>query len=279
LELTNVSSEITSHLVAVHPQKPENGNRIQFRAKDLYLEFEDASSLKVDEKITLMKWCNALITHIEPAGDGLFLKATLMEDDKDFKSTKKINWLPKCQHLTEVDLVEYDHLINAKKIDEDMDFLAVLNENSRFSTAAFADPNIKNLSKSDIVQFERRGYYIVDKIHKIENDITHRKMEMIYIPDGRAKTMSNLSTKVDVGKMAKGKTMEKEEKPGDKKEEVKEEAKENPDKKKKEKTVRPPKPDVIPEKKEKKPKEAPVDDKAKAETTGTAETVANPENK
>jgi len=74
-----------------------------------------------------------------------------------------------------------------KKIEENVDFLTILNENSRFSTHAWADPNVKNLQKGDLVQFERRGYFIIDKIHKLDGDITKRKMEMAYIPDGKTK--------------------------------------------------------------------------------------------
>jgi len=123
-----------------------------------------------------------------------------------------------------------------KKIEEDMDFLTVLNENSKFFTHALADPNIKNLQAGDLVQFERRGYFIVDKVHKIDGDTTKRRMEMIYIPDGKTKTMSNLGTKVDVGKTAKGKTLDKEEE--------KKEDKESkpPTEEKKKKKERPPKP-------------------------------------
>jgi len=240
LELTNFPHELTAHMIPIHPQKLQLGNRVQFRYNHLYLEFEDASGLKVDEKITLMKWGNALITSITPSGDGLALKATLMEEDKDFKNTKKINWLPKCEHLAEVEFVEYDHLINAKKIEEDMDFLTVLNENSRFVTQAFADPNIKNLQASGLVQFERRGYFIVDKVHRVDGDVGKRKMEMVYIPDGKSKTMSNLGTKVDVGLIAKGKTVGKEE---EKKEDDSKKEDENKEKvEKKKKTPRPPKP-------------------------------------
>lgn len=75
------------------------GNRPQLRTNELYLEFEDASTLQVGEKITLMKWGNAIIASIEQQGDALLLKANLLEDDKDFKSTKKLNWLPKTDLL------------------------------------------------------------------------------------------------------------------------------------------------------------------------------------
>jgi glutamyl-tRNA synthetase len=240
VELTNAKDEITTHMIPIHPQKPQIGNRPQIRSNLLYLEYEDASTLAVDEKITLMKWGNAKITSIEPnAEGGLILKATLMEEDKDFKTTKKINWLPKCAHLTDVDLVEYDHLINAKKIDEDMDFMLVINEVSKYNTQAFADPNLKNLQKGELVQFERRGFFIIDKVDKVDGDITNRKPVMFYIPDGKSKTMSNIGTKIDVGKMAKGGAIGKEE---EKKEESKEAKPEEPKKEKKEKKPRPPKP-------------------------------------
>jgi len=89
IELTNLTDELTAHMVPIHPQKPQLGNRVQFRNNLLYLEYEDASTLVNDEKITLMKWANAKITSIEPSGDGLALKGILMEEDKDFKNTKR----------------------------------------------------------------------------------------------------------------------------------------------------------------------------------------------
>jgi len=47
--------------------------------------------------------------------------------------------------LSEIDIVEYSHLLNAEKVEEDLDFLTILNENSKFVTPAYADPFIKNL--------------------------------------------------------------------------------------------------------------------------------------
>jgi len=67
--------------------------------------------------------------------------------------------------------------------------------------------------------------------------------------------MSNLGTKVDVGKLAKGGALKEESKVDVKVEEVKVEGGDVKEEgKKKEKKPRPPKPDVIPEKKPKEPK-------------------------
>ena len=116
----------------------------------MYLEYEDAVTLKEGEKITLMKWGNVLINKIETQGDSLTLTANLLEDDKDYKSTKKINWLPKCDLLVTVHLNEYDHLLKVDKVDDNTDFDSALNEKTKFTTEAYADPGVKNLQRCNL---------------------------------------------------------------------------------------------------------------------------------
>ena len=79
-----------------------------------------------------------------------------------------------------------------------MELIDVLNENTKFVTEALAEPFVKNLNKGDIVQFERRGYFIVDKIIKNQENEPETILEMNFIPDGRSKTASSLSTKVSL---------------------------------------------------------------------------------
>ena len=70
-----------------------------------------------------MKWSNCSITRVEPQLDGsIFLYAELLESDKDFKSTKKLNWISAKTPFVKVNLIEYDHLLKVKKVDETMDF-------------------------------------------------------------------------------------------------------------------------------------------------------------
>jgi glutamyl-tRNA synthetase len=151
LNTNKYTSEPQGFQIALHPKNADLGNRLQFRTNELYLEFEDAKDFKVDQKITLMNWGNATIKDIKPEGDAFKIFADLNEEDTDFKSTLKISWLPKTDMLTEVDLVEYDHLITTDKIDEEAlekegkTFEDIVNQNTRFVTKAFADPNIQNL--------------------------------------------------------------------------------------------------------------------------------------
>jgi glutamyl-tRNA synthetase len=52
---------------------------------------------------------------------------------------------------------------------------------------------VRLLAKGDRLQFERRGYFIVDKVAGIDGDRT----QLIMIPDGKTKSMSVIGTKVD----------------------------------------------------------------------------------
>lgn len=51
--------------VPMHQKVPQLGDRPLFRSSTLLVEHEDAASLKVDEKVTLMKWGNVKIQSIE----------------------------------------------------------------------------------------------------------------------------------------------------------------------------------------------------------------------
>lgn len=62
------------------------------------------------------------------------------------------------------ELVEYDHLITVKKVEDHMNFDEVLNKNSKLVTHAICDGGIKSLKVNDVLQFERRGYFIVNEV-------------------------------------------------------------------------------------------------------------------
>ena len=48
--------------------------------------------------------------------------------------------------------------------------------------AAVADANCRNLQKGEIIQFERKGYFIVDELGG-----KNKPVVLNYIPDGRTK--------------------------------------------------------------------------------------------
>ena len=193
LKFNNYDSDADLQTVVIpkHPQNPSLGERVQFRGSSVFMEYDDVKELQEGEKITLMRWGNCKITKIEKGeGEALLMEGELMPEDKDFKKTKKLNWISRDSPYVLINLVEYDHLMKCKKLEEGQNLEDHLNEQTEFITKAYAEPAIKSLNRGHILQFERRGYYIYDSEDKegVKN--------FIYIPDGKNKAMSTISTKV-----------------------------------------------------------------------------------
>jgi len=94
-----------------------------------------------------MKWGNVRILTVDVnnlTGE-INLTAEDLPDDKDYKGTKKMNWIAENSPIVNVELVEYDHLINVKKVEDDMDWDKVVNYNSKFITNAIAEPGVGSL--------------------------------------------------------------------------------------------------------------------------------------
>lgn len=208
MELTNGPEAAEQRSQPLHPKNEALGHKEVIYYKSVLLEHSDARELRVGEKVTLMKWGNALIEAIGTAPSETYkgvpftakLTARLDLDDKDFKSTKKLTWLPNLpEALAHLQLVEYSNLITARKVEEDDDFDALINRNSKFVTEAIGELHAKTLKENDIIQLERRGYFRVDKAGDVGNPWV-----LINIPDGKSKTMSGLDAKVDPGSIIKG---------------------------------------------------------------------------
>ena len=82
-------------------------------------------------------------------------------------------------------LLDYDYLITKKKLEENDDVKDFVTPVSEFREDALADANITALTKGDIIQFERKGYYIFDGV------AADGKYEFIHIPDGRAASIAS----------------------------------------------------------------------------------------
>ncbi|KAI4243821.1 MAG: hypothetical protein L6R42_010623, partial [Xanthoria sp. 1 TBL-2021] len=79
----------------------------------------------------------------------------------------KITWLAKSgQELIPVDLVDFDFLITKDKLEEDDNVDDFLTEKTEFRTKAVADGNLAAVREGEIVQFERKGYFRVDRAFK-----------------------------------------------------------------------------------------------------------------
>ena len=90
-------------------------------------------------------------------------------------------------------------MINKQKIEESDEIEKLVNTNSRHEYTALAEGCVRTLQKGAIIQFERRGFYIVDKV-----GLTSQKISLIFIPDGKAKAMG-IAQKVDAAELQKAK--------------------------------------------------------------------------
>ncbi|KAL1955191.1 hypothetical protein VTO42DRAFT_8956 [Malbranchea cinnamomea] len=152
-----------------HAKNPDVGVKKVVYSKTILIDQADAKTFQPDEEVTLMTWGNAYVRKIDvdPASGkvtGLSFELHLEGDVK--KTSKKITWLSKDQDLVPVELVDFDYLITKDKIEKDENWEDFLNPNTEFRSEAWADCNVANLAENDIIQFERKGYFRVDRAYK-----------------------------------------------------------------------------------------------------------------
>ena len=183
------------------------GDRPLWKSNSVLLDFADVDTLiKQGDKVTLMNWGNFMIHSKEQQDDGSFLlKGEFLPDDTDFKKTAKVTWLADGTNLLIAEFTEYDHLIREKKLEENVDFETIVNVNSKFSAEYYVDSNIRTLNAGQFLQFERKGYY---KIDKVEDDGEDLKYTFIYTPDGKKVGLASQGTLITASSDVKKETLD-----------------------------------------------------------------------
>eukprot|EP00116_Pleurobrachia_bachei_P000521 sb/3460783/ len=76
------------------------------------------------------------------------------------------------------------------QLGKDEDFKSYIGHQTVFETPLLGDPNLATLKKGEIIQLQRRGYYICDSPYQATSDYSGvpRPCILINIPDGRAVT-------------------------------------------------------------------------------------------
>ncbi|KAF2208646.1 hypothetical protein CERZMDRAFT_48815 [Cercospora zeae-maydis SCOH1-5] len=162
----------------VHAKNADLGNKKVVFSKTIILDQADAQSFVEDEEITLMNWGNAIVRKkkhtLNPLNlvkseenktvSELELELHLQGDVK--KTSKKVTWLSTEQELVPLVMYDFDYLIKKDKLEEEDDFEKSLNSETEFKTEALADCNVAELKEDDIVQFDRKGYFRIDKAFK-----------------------------------------------------------------------------------------------------------------
>jgi len=133
-----------------------------------------------------MDWGNAIIREIEHDSTGKVITSIKAELhlEGDFKKTdKKITWIANVKEsLTPCILTTFDHLITKDKLEEDDKLEDYVNRDSVHHVEAFGDVNLKTMPVGSIIQFERKGYYRLDRAYNLE---TGEPGEFFLVPDGK----------------------------------------------------------------------------------------------
>ena len=184
MHLENVPDEITEHQVQIHPQKPEFGERVMLRNSKIYIDQDDASTYKVGEEVTLLRWGNVIISSIEVDSENKISIIKCKHDPAatNFSKTKKATWIAVTPNLIPCVLVEFDHLITKAKLGEDDKFEDYVNPNTRKESDALCDPGLGLIKAGDVIQLERKGFYRCDTPFDSSNN---KPMVLFLIPDGK----------------------------------------------------------------------------------------------
>eukprot|EP00752_Nemacystus_decipiens_P004043 g3702.t1 len=185
------TGDVVSIPVALHPKRPELGQRAMRLSSVALVEGGDADGLAEGEEITLKNWGNVKITKLDKDDGGKVTKLSgEFIPNGDFKSTKKLTWLAKVPDLVPIVLVEFDYLVTKDKIEEDENFKDFLNPVTRAETAGLGDPGLRNMREGEVVQLERRGFFRADKPYRGEG----KPLVLFMIPDGKTQAMSTLAS-------------------------------------------------------------------------------------
>ncbi|CAN2387448.1 Bifunctional glutamate proline--tRNA ligase [Pristimantis euphronides] len=187
--------------VAKHPKNAEVGMKPVWYGPRVLIEGADAETLSEGEMVTFINWGNLNITkiHRDSSGNITSLDAQLNLENKDYKKTTKITWLADTPSapLIPTTCVNYDHLITKPVLGKEEDFKQYINRSSKQEEVMLGDPCLKTLKKGDLLQLQRRGFYICDEPYEpiSPHSCKEAPCVLIYIPDGHTKEMPTSGSK------------------------------------------------------------------------------------
>uniref|UniRef100_A0A8C3A7E0 Bifunctional glutamate/proline--tRNA ligase n=1 Tax=Cyclopterus lumpus TaxID=8103 RepID=A0A8C3A7E0_CYCLU len=208
-------SEATEEMkeVAKHPKNAEVGMKKVWYGPRVLVEGADAETFAEGEMVTFINWGNLIITKINKYVGSLFSlsRARLNLDNKDFKKTTKITWLADTNSapLLPTICINYLPLISKAVITKDDDFKEYINKNSKLEEKMLGDPCLQSLKKGDIIQLQRRGFFICDQPYEAvsPNSCKESPCVLLYIPDGHTKEMPTAGSKDKSKSQASSKTV------------------------------------------------------------------------
>ncbi|XP_073683062.1 bifunctional glutamate/proline--tRNA ligase isoform X2 [Garra rufa] len=187
--------------VAKHPKNADVGMKQVWYGPKVFIEGADAETFTEGEIVTFINWGNIIITKINRDASGAItsLDGRLNLENTDFKKTTKITWIADSSlaPLVPTVCINYQHLITKPVLGKDDDFKDYINKNSKVEEKMLGDPCLKDLKKGDIIQLQRRGFYVCDQPYEpiSPHSCKESPCVLFYIPDGHTKEMPTAGSK------------------------------------------------------------------------------------
>jgi glutamyl-tRNA synthetase len=182
LLLSNAPTGFFARSIAAHPKDETIGKKVRFYGPRLLLQAEDAEAIAEGEEVTLMSWGNAIVRRAVLEGGKLVRLEGELHLEGSVKTTKKkLTWLADTPDAVDVELYDFDALLTKDKVEEDDDINDILTPHTKFCFPARGEAAMRQLSKGDIIQVERRGFYICDVPYVRPSD----PMRLFFVPDGK----------------------------------------------------------------------------------------------
>ncbi|KAL3993914.1 proline--tRNA ligase [Acanthocheilonema viteae] len=188
-----------SKKVSLHPKNAEVGTKIVWYSKKMLVEEVDAREMKIGDSVTFINWGNVKICDILKDGDKITeIRAKLDLENKDYKKTLKVTWIADTKQGPQipVKIIEYSHIISKAIIGKDEDWKQFVNYNSMKYLDFIGEPAMKEIRKGDIIQLQRKGYYICDLAYTSKSAYSGFEVPiiLILIPDGSNKPVKSIQT-------------------------------------------------------------------------------------
>ncbi|CAI8048419.1 Bifunctional glutamate/proline--tRNA ligase, partial [Geodia barretti] len=183
-----------------HPKNPEVGQKEVWYSQKIFVEGADAETLQEGETVTLLNWGNVLVSKVtRREGKVVLLEGELALENTEFKNTQKLTWLADCgpAQTTPTICYHFDHIITKGVLKPEDNFEDYINYNSKVEYEMMGDPCLHGVQKGDIIQLQRRGFFICDEPFHPRS--VHSGLEspcvLFHIPDGHTKPMPTSGSK------------------------------------------------------------------------------------
>lgn len=194
LVITNYPEDKSEQLTTDNnPEKPETGTRKVPFSKTLYIEQEDFREeanrkffrLKLGAEVRLKSAYIIKANSIEKDTSGNITAVYCTYEPKSLsgsgteESQRKVkgtlHWVSAAE-AKQIEVRQYDRLFNTESPDADKseDFMSFLNEDSFFSTKAYAEPLLATAKPGQSFQFQRLGYFVCDSDSNQEEKVFNK---------------------------------------------------------------------------------------------------------